>query len=73
MRENLADVPDLPRDQDVISSLDHPIAPAGQHIIVLKVGMLLRRILNTQRQACERRSRPKAFGDDLLSLYHYWS
>lgn len=36
VKENLADVPEFPNDQDVVYSLDRPIAPAGQHITVLK-------------------------------------
>ena len=35
--ENLADVPELGADQDVIFPFDAPLAPAGRHIRILKV------------------------------------
>ena len=35
--ENLADVPELGTDQDVIFPFDAPLAPAGRHIRILKV------------------------------------
>lgn len=36
VEENLADVPSLPADQDVIYSIDKPFAPKQSHITILK-------------------------------------
>lgn len=36
VEENLADVPSLPEDQDVIYSIAKPFAPESSHIIILK-------------------------------------
>ena len=34
--ENVKDAPDRPTDQDVIFSIEKPLAPAGKHIIIMK-------------------------------------
>lgn len=40
--ENLKDVPLPAADQDVVFPLSNPLAPPGQHIIVLRVSQFLR-------------------------------
>lgn len=36
LAENLADTPDIPKNQDVILPLDSPVAEPGHHLVVLK-------------------------------------